>query len=125
MDTFFHIRMVMSIIMGLSITHLLKGGTKIIEYPKKYKPYWVHLLWALYVFLLLIYFWWFEIHLREIKQWVFIEYVFVIGYIIFTMFCVLYFSPMVCLIMMVMPIIFIPVKNGFSRCWRLFTPLMY
>ena len=82
MDTFFHIRMVMSIIMGLSITHLLKGATKIIEHPKKYKPYWVHLLWALYVFLLLIFFWWFEIHLREVKQWVFTEYFFIISYII-------------------------------------------
>jgi hypothetical protein len=58
MDTFTHIRMVLSIIMGLSIAHSLKGAAKLIEHPKRYRPYWVHLLWAFYIFLLISHFWW-------------------------------------------------------------------
>jgi len=92
MDTFFHVRMVMSIIMGLSITTLLKGAVKLVDHPGKYKPYWVHLLWALYIFLLLIHFWWWEIGLKSIAQWVFAEYLFIVLYVIlYYVLCVLIF----------------------------------
>ena len=92
MDTFFHIRMVLSIIMSLSVAHLLKGAVKIIEHPKLSKPYWVHLLWGLYTFLMLIHFWWWEINLKDIHQWVFAEYFFVVCYIImYYILCVLLF----------------------------------
>src|SRR5436190_7099529 len=92
MDTFFHIRMVMSIIMGFSITTLLKGAVKLIDHPGKYKPYWIHLLWALYIFLLLIHFWWWEIGLKSIKQWVFTEYLFIVFFVIlYYVLCVLIF----------------------------------
>lgn len=56
METFAHIKTVIGIILGLSITHLLKGVVKIVEHPKKNKPYWVHLLWALYIFLAVIHY---------------------------------------------------------------------
>ncbi len=35
MDIFFHIRILIGIILSLSITHLLKGGVKFIEHPGK------------------------------------------------------------------------------------------
>lgn len=92
MDTFFHIRMVLSIILSLSVAHLLKGAVKIVEHPGKTKPYWVHLLWALYTFLMLIHFWWWEINLKDIHKWVFEEYFFVVCYIImYYILCVLLF----------------------------------
>jgi hypothetical protein len=78
--------------MGLSITTLLKGGVKLIDHPKKYKPYWVHLLWAFYIFILLIHFWWWEIRLKAITQWVFTEYLFIVFYVIlYYVLCVLIF----------------------------------
>jgi hypothetical protein len=82
MDPFFHIRMVLSIIMSLSIAHLLKGAVKIVEHPTKNRPYPIHLLWALYIFIMLIHFWWWEIHLSIIKDWTFFKYFFVVAYII-------------------------------------------
>ncbi len=92
MDTFFHIRVLMSIIMGLSIAQLLKNAVKLIDHPGKKKPYWIHLLWVLYIFLLLIHFWWWEIHLKSVTMWVFSTYLFIISYIIlYYILCVLIF----------------------------------
>lgn len=81
METFGHIKTVISMILGLSITHLLKGSAKLIQHPGRDKPYSVHLLWVFYIFLLLVHFWWWEYRLTEIKQWFFPQYFFVISYI--------------------------------------------
>jgi hypothetical protein len=92
METFGHVKTVIAIILGLSITHLLKGAAKLIQHPGRDKPYWIHLLWALYVFLLLVHFWWWEYHLNSIQRWVFPEYFFVITYItIYYVLCALLF----------------------------------
>ncbi len=92
METFAHIKTVIGIILGLSITHLLKGVVKIIEHPTKNKPYWVHLLWALYIFLAVIHYWWWEVHLNAITQWDFALYFFLIIYIMLYYFvCTLLF----------------------------------
>src|ERR1700733_6693827 len=92
METFAHIKTVIGIILGLSMTQLLKGVIKIVEHPKKYKPYWVHLLWALYIFFVVIHFWWWEVHLNDIKNWDFALYFFIIVYIMMYYFvCTLLF----------------------------------
>ena len=82
METFTHIKTVLGIILGLSITHSLKGVVKIIEHPDRLKPYTIHLLWAFYMFLSTVYFWWFEVHLTEIKHWDFLKYLFLVIYVI-------------------------------------------
>jgi hypothetical protein len=81
MNAFDHIKTILAIILGLSITHLLKGVVKFVQHPKKGKPYWVHLLWCIYVLLLIIHFWWWESHLRTITSWNFEIYFFLICYI--------------------------------------------
>jgi hypothetical protein len=79
---FFHIRMVIGIILGLAITHMLRSAAKFIQHPGRVRPYWVHLLWALYIFLLLTHFWWWEFRLTEVKHWTFQAYLFLIFYIV-------------------------------------------
>jgi len=81
MDTFGHLRMVVGFILSISIARLLLGGVKLIQHPGRTRPYWVHLLWALYIFLMLIHFWWWEYRLKMITQWTFQEYFFVVLYI--------------------------------------------
>jgi hypothetical protein len=81
MNTFDHIKTILSIILGLSITHLLKGIVKFVQHPKVTKPYWVHLLWCIYMLLLITHFWWWEFHLRAITTWNFELYFFLIFYI--------------------------------------------
>ena len=81
METFGHIKTVLQASCGISITHILKGNVKLIEHPGKYKPYWIHTCYGvLYLFLLLIHFWWWEIYLNNIKTWVFSQYFFLILY---------------------------------------------
>lgn len=81
METFSHIKTVLGIVLGLSITHSLKGAVKIIDHPGRPKAYPIHLLWAFYMFLSTVYFWWFEIHLTQIKHWDFLKYLFLIVYV--------------------------------------------
>ncbi len=82
MENFAHIKTVIGIILGLSITHSLKGAIKIIEHPPKLKPYWIQLCWGFYMFLATVYFWWFEVHLSEVTDWNFFKYLFIITYTI-------------------------------------------
>src|SRR5258708_7752537 len=81
MDAFSHIKSVIAIILGLSIAKLLQGAVKFIQHPGRTRPYWVHLLWALYIFILLVHFWWWEYGLRALSQWLFQEYLFIIIFI--------------------------------------------
>lgn len=82
MDAFLHIKSIIAIILGLSLTHLIKGSAYFIQHPGRKKFYFLHFLWVFYIFLLIIHFWWWEFNLRLIPVWDFVDYLFVIGYII-------------------------------------------
>jgi len=80
-----HIRVVLSIILGLGITTLLAGIASIIEHPKRYHWSWIHLSWVLWALISIVTFWWWEFRLTGLTHWTFGVYLFVIGY------CSLYF----------------------------------
>jgi len=81
-DTFNHLKTIISIILSLGIGTLLNGSVKFIQHPGRNKPFWIHLLFVLYIFILMIHFWWWEYRLRAITSWTFTQYIFIIGYII-------------------------------------------
>lgn len=83
MEVFAHIKTVVSIVLGLGIGTLLNGTARFIQHPNRTKPYWIHLLWAFYIFLTLVHFWWWEYKLRLLSEWTFVEYFFLIIYIVF------------------------------------------
>ncbi len=88
MEELMHIKSIIGIVLGLSLTHLIKGSVVFIQFPKQKKIYFVHSLWVFYVFLLLIHFWWWEFNLKLIKEWYFADYFFIICYIlIFYLLC--------------------------------------
>ena len=92
MDMYLHARILFSIILGLGISRLLTGVAGIVQHPKQYKVYWVHLLWALFLFLYLIHFWWWEYRLQGIPQWTFPLYFFISLYaVLLFLLCVLFF----------------------------------
>jgi hypothetical protein len=92
MDMYQHARVRFSIILGLGVSRLLSGVARIVQHPKHYKVYWVHLLWALFVFLYLINFWWWEYRLHGIQQWTFPLYFFIAMYaVLLFLLCVLLF----------------------------------
>jgi hypothetical protein len=92
MDMYLHVRVLFSIILGLGVSRLLTGVARIVQHPKKYKVYWVHLLWALFLFLYLIHFWWWEYRLQTVQQWTFPLYLFISLYaVLLFLLCVLFF----------------------------------
>ena len=77
---FLHIRVVMGIILGLSITTLLKGLAQIIEHPQRRGCSALHLCWVVWTLVSLVTFWWWEFRLVEVHRWTFEIYLFVITY---------------------------------------------
>jgi hypothetical protein len=78
MEMFEYVAVLTSIIIGLAITHLLQGTARLIQHPDTGRPYWVHLTWALYMFLNSVFWWWWEFRLTRIEVWTFQMYIFVI-----------------------------------------------
>ncbi|MDH6230670.1 hypothetical protein M2281_001242 [Mesorhizobium soli] len=79
-DLFPHIRIVLGMVIGLGVARLLSGIARIIQHPKQYPLYPVHLAWAASVLLMLAHFWWWEFGLFRVDQWTFGKYLFLIGY---------------------------------------------
>lgn len=77
---FSHIRVLISLIVGLGMTRLLTGVARIIQHPKATPVYWVHLGWVLWMFVGLVNFWWWEFRLVHLDDWKFVYYVFLIVY---------------------------------------------
>lgn len=80
MDLYQHVRVLFSMILGLGVSHLLGGIARMVQHPKRYRPYWVHLVWTLFLFLYLIHFWWWEFALHKVVEWTFPLYFFVALY---------------------------------------------
>jgi len=79
-------------IVGLSLAHLLKGVSGIVQHPKRSRVYWVHLVWVSFLFLYLIHFWWWEFYLARIQGWAFSLYFLVAIYaVLLYLLCTLFF----------------------------------
>ncbi|MDQ2835254.1 MAG: hypothetical protein M3Y50_16225 [Acidobacteriota bacterium] len=91
-DLYLHVRVVISIIVGLCITTLLSGFARFVQHPKRARVSVLHLGWAASLLLWIIHFWWWEFRLTLVPQWTFAIYFFVIVYaILFYFLCTLLF----------------------------------
>lgn len=89
---YFHVRVVMGMILGLCITRLLSGFAKFIQHPRAHKASILHLGWAANLLISAILFWWWEYRLAALPQWTFFIYFFVLTYTsLFYFMCVLLF----------------------------------
>ncbi|WP_157062598.1 hypothetical protein [Pseudoxanthomonas dokdonensis] len=75
-----HIRILMGMIVGLGLTHLLRQVARLIEHPGQRGIYWVHGVWAVFTFVYLLHFWWWQYHLSAGVAWTFNLYLFVTLY---------------------------------------------
>lgn len=80
MDIYLHIRVLFGMVIGLAVAHLLHGLALIVQHPKRYKVYWVHLLWVLFLFLYVVHYWWWEFNLARVQHWTFPAYIFIALY---------------------------------------------
>ena len=91
-DLYLHVRVVISIIVGLCITTLLSGFARFVQHPRRERVSILHLGWAASLLLWIIHFWWWEFRLSMVQIWTFASYFFVILYaILFYFLCTLLF----------------------------------
>jgi hypothetical protein len=79
-DFFVHVRIVMGTVVGLGVTRILLGLAGLAQHPKRAKLSIIHLLWAGSILLELVFFWWWEFELRDLKEWSFGVFAFLIVY---------------------------------------------
>ena len=80
MDVFEYVAVLTSIIIGLSMAHVLRGLTQFIQQPKQSGLFFAHIFWAIYMFLMTIFWWWWEFQLATMPTWTFGIYLYVILY---------------------------------------------
>ena len=79
-ETFTHIRIIIGMILGMGVARLVGGATRFMLNRRKEDFYFIHVGWAIFVFLWIIHFWWFEFALLSIEQWTFEAYFLIICY---------------------------------------------
>lgn len=79
MDIFEYVMVMVSIIVGLALTHLLQGLVEIAQRPRPIRLWSIHLVWVAYMLVLVAFWWWWQFRLQQIT-WSFHHYVFVLGY---------------------------------------------
>ncbi len=77
---FLHVRVLLGMVVGLGLTHLIRHFARIIDRPVRERTYWVHLVWAVSMFLYLLHFWWWEFRLAGSVHWTFMLYLYVALY---------------------------------------------
>lgn len=77
---FTHVRILLGMVVGLGLTHLIRHFARIIDRPVRERAYWVHLVWAVSMFVYLLHFWWWEFRLAGTVHWTFMLYLYVALY---------------------------------------------
>lgn len=80
MEAYGHLRILISMILGLAITRLLAGLSRRIQSPVRTEGMARQIIWALVVLLGAVHFWWWEFGLRSISDWHFGTYAFLLSY---------------------------------------------
>ncbi|WP_158916225.1 hypothetical protein [Caulobacter sp. S45] len=75
-----HIRVMVSIILGLAVARLLSGLARFAQHPGRLRAWWVHLGWCGWTLLSTTAFWWWEFRLAYVPQWSFGAYLIVLAY---------------------------------------------
>ena len=77
---FQHVRVLIGIILGLSVTRLIAGVARFIQHPDRHELWWPHLGWVAWALLNVVTFWWWEFRLSQLEHWTFSLYGFVLFY---------------------------------------------
>lgn len=86
-DFYFHIRILIGVVVGLGVTRILSGVARLVQHPRREKLYPAHLIWILVILISIIHFWWWEFELIQISPFRFQYFVFVLFYAF--LFCLL------------------------------------
>jgi hypothetical protein len=82
MGLFEYLGVLISVVMGLGITHLLTGISKVVQYRDTTRAYWVHVMWTVNVLLYIVVIWWGMFWWSSLPEWNFFQFLFVTLYAI-------------------------------------------
>ena len=80
MDMFEYVMVLVSIIVGLALSHLLQGLVEVAQRPQRMKIASIHLVWVIYMITTVVFWWWWQFKLQLLAVWTFQAYLFVLGY---------------------------------------------
>lgn len=80
MDAYAHLKVLVSLVLGLSITRVLSGLSRRLQNPERTAAVHAQMIWSFALLLGAVHFWWWEFALRLIRDWHFGSYVFVLAY---------------------------------------------
>lgn len=80
--TYFHVRVLIGMVVGLSIGNLLRGVARVISDEKHRPIYWVQMAWALFMLGAILHFWWFEIRFDLLPRFTFPIFAFWVCYVL-------------------------------------------
>jgi len=74
MSQFEYVAVLISIIVGLALTQILRGVGRMVTTQDGPRPYWVHLIWTFYIFIYIVLFWWWEFRLGAVdwSLWIYL-----------------------------------------------------
>jgi hypothetical protein len=77
-----YLGVLISIILGLALTHLLRGWGHLIQMRGKVKIYWVQVVWSLNVIIYVMAIWWGMYWWKHLQVWTIEQFFFLAGYAI-------------------------------------------
>lgn len=80
MTLFEYLGVLISVVMGLGITHLLMGTSKVIQHRDSVRVYWVHIVWTANVLIYILAIWWGMFWWKSLAEWTFYHFLFVTLY---------------------------------------------
>ncbi|OYX07972.1 MAG: hypothetical protein B7Z08_11470 [Sphingomonadales bacterium 32-68-7] len=90
-EFYLHVRVLVSLVLGLGLTRLLTGLSRFIQHPSRQKAYSTHLVWVATLILTIMHFWWWEFALIRL-DWNFALFALVLFYafLFFLLACLLF-----------------------------------
>lgn len=82
MGVFEYLGVILSVIMGLGVTHILAGVSKTIHHRKTVKFYWVQTLWAFNILIYIVSIWWGMFWWSGQADWTYFQFLMLILYAI-------------------------------------------
>ncbi len=74
MDTFGYVSVILSVVIGLGLSHLLTGVVDLAKARARVRFYWVHLVWVALTFVGHVFLWWTMWNLRLMRAWDFFTF---------------------------------------------------
>lgn len=82
MGVFEYLGVILSVIMGLGVTHILAGLSKTIHARKTVRLYWVQALWAFNILIFIVTIWWGMFWWSGLEEWSYYQFMLLLLYAI-------------------------------------------